>query len=160
MRAGAKAVTFMLFTFSVTIADLAQALDVDWKYYGNAAMSGNGVRCFYDAVGVVETSEGHVRAWTKCLLETDITAIDPQHAFGGKIIHDTAKKFIDHYIPPFALVEDIDSDKAMTIMMYEEIADIGNIQPSSRLFYELNCSQQMARELSMQFLNRSGLAWM
>src|SRR5262245_9935589 len=49
---------------------------------------------------------------------------------------------VDGYIPPIALVEDATYDQAVTVIQYEETAN-------SRIFYELNCSERMLRELSM-----------
>jgi len=37
----------------------------------------------------------------------------------------------------------------MVITGYEETANISNIQPRARIFYELNCSDRMLRELSI-----------
>jgi hypothetical protein len=59
---------------------------------------------------------------------------------------------IRSYMPPIAAAEkSIDYDQAVTIMQYEEIANISGIKPHSSIFYELNCSQRMLRELSMSF---------
>ena len=59
-------------------------------------------------------------------------------------------------IPPIALVEDIDSDQAVNFTKLEEIADIADLQPAARIFYELDCSQKMLRELSIEIVDGSG----
>jgi hypothetical protein len=37
------------------------------------------------------------------------------------------------------------------ITQYEQIANISNIEPHAKIFYELNCSERMSRELNMYF---------
>jgi hypothetical protein len=61
----------------------------------------------------------------------------------------TARKVGSYYVPPIAAVETINVDQSMTITQYEVTADIDNIQPQAQIFYELNCSERMTRELSM-----------
>jgi hypothetical protein len=55
---------------------------------------------------------------------------------------------LNKYVPPIALVEDIDFDQAISVIQYEETANLSGIHPSARLFYELNCSERMIRRLS------------
>ena len=123
----------------------AQTQSVDWKLYGGVPDSW----CFYEANGVVVRPDGHIRMWTKCLLEKDIDSIDIQKEFGGKIFNNTVDKVGHYYVPPLATVDTtIDVNQAMTITRYEETANISYIQPAARIFYELNCSERMTRELS------------
>jgi hypothetical protein len=46
----------------------------------------------------------------------------------------------------------------VTIVMYEQTANIGNLPPQSSILYELNCSDQLLRELSidLQISGKSG----
>src|ERR1700688_4709652 len=80
---------------------LAQALSVDWKYYGGAQLDGKS-GCFYDAKGVAKTGDAHVRVWTKCLLYKDMDNFDIQKDFGGKIVENSAHKIAGYYMPPYA----------------------------------------------------------
>jgi hypothetical protein len=128
---------------------LAQAPNVDWKFYGGALLGKGDEYCFYDAKGVAAASNGYIRVWTKCLSRKSINAIDIEKQFDGKILEATAEKVAHYYVPPIAKVDKIDTDQAMTIIQYEQTANIGNIQPRSRIFYELDCSGQMLRELSI-----------
>ena len=43
----------------------------------------------------------------------------------------------------------MDADKATGVTLYEETANIANIEPRARIFYEFNCKEQMLRELSI-----------
>ena len=54
------------------------------------------------------------------------------------------------YVPPYAAINDnVDYNKSMEITLAEEIADLSYIQPRASIFYELNCSERMLRELSI-----------
>jgi len=78
-------------------------------------------------------------------------SVDIKKDFGGKILNNTAHKFLELYVPPIARIETIDADQRMTITQYEETANIGDLKPQSTILYELNCSERMSRELSMDF---------
>jgi hypothetical protein len=45
------------------------------------------------------------------------------------------------------IVEAPDVNQSMTVIQYEETVDIANIQPQASIMYELNCQEQMIREL-------------
>src|SRR5260221_9204975 len=99
--------------FALALTASAQGADVDWKMYGTA-FDGGGV-CFYDAKGVARTPDEHIRVWTKCLSQKDLDSVDIKSELGKKIIENAARKVIDSYVPPIALVEDINFDQAMEV---------------------------------------------
>jgi hypothetical protein len=127
---------------------LAQPSSVDWKLYGGASVDGRSW-CFYDAAGVTRRTDGNIRVWTKCLLEKDLDSIDVEHEFNGAILKKTAQKVARYYIPEFATIVPLDADRGMIVIKYEETANIAYIQPASQIFYELNCSERMMREMSI-----------
>ena len=131
-----------------TIASEAHAADVDWKFYGAASVSGAEL-CFYDANGVVRMPDGNVRAWTKCLAQQDMDAIDTKHDLGGKVVENAARKIVEGYVPPIVASGIMNFDQVPAIAAYEEIANLRIINPHSSIFYELNCGQKMLRELSI-----------
>jgi hypothetical protein len=127
---------------------MALASDVDWKMYGFASLEGAEI-CFYEANSVAHPADGHVRVWTKCLSQKEMDDIDIKHDFGGQILENAAQKVAQYYLPPFTEVEKIDVDQAITITQYEETANIAYIQPHAKIYYDLDCSQKMLRELSV-----------
>jgi hypothetical protein len=133
--------------FALALAASARAADVDWKMYGTASIDG-GVVCFYESKGVIAQSASTLRVWTKCLLQKDLDSVDFDDDLGKKIVDSSARKVIKGYMPPIAVVEDMDLDQAIGVIQAEEIANLSNIHPSGRLFYELNCSERMMRRLS------------
>jgi hypothetical protein len=58
---------YMLLSVVAVRAGFAQGLTVDWKFYGGASIKGNHQFCFYEAKGVAQAPDGHIRVWTKCL---------------------------------------------------------------------------------------------
>jgi hypothetical protein len=141
---------------------VAIASDVDWKYFGSIAVSGDKTSCFFDLRGSVETPDRHIKVWVKCLRMKAMESIDIEKDFGGKIRTDTIKKMVDGYIPPYSLPEDTDSDqatevaKSIGVAINEKIADVSDIKPTIRIFYELDCSKTMLRELSIEFFDVDG----
>src|SRR5216684_2341244 len=150
-RVWTLACCMLLSVVTAPAACLAQGLSVDWKFYGGASIQGNSNYdyCFYDAKGVAQTPDGHIRVWTKCLLGKDLDNIDVNAELGDRVVKNTAQKIVEHYEPPIAAIENLNFDQIMQIIQYEETADISAIAPSARIFYELNCSEQMLRELSI-----------
>jgi hypothetical protein len=126
----------------------AQGLDVDWKLYGGAPVGGESL-CSYDTRGLTRQPDGHIRVWTKCLLKADVDGINIEKDFDGRILKAAAEKVAQYYVPPISKIQNVDANDAIAITGYEEIADIAVLQSQSRIFYELNCSDRMLRELSI-----------
>ena len=153
MRIAITAVITLFATFS------AQTANVDWKYYGRAVVSGKTgkieLTCFYDANTIDHPTSGHVRVWTKCIDEKDMSKFDYNSDLGKKIIKATAQKMEDNYVPPYALIDDVSVDVMLILVGSEQIANLSYIQPVSRMFYELNCPGKMYRELNISMLSGS-----
>jgi hypothetical protein len=124
----------------------AHAADVDWKLYGAASFPAGEQWCFYDVQGVTQTPEGYLRVWTKCLQQKELDAVDPK-----QIVEDSAKRIISGYVPPIVVGDIMKFDQIPLIVPYEQIADANSINPTVRIYYELDCSQKRLHELSMRF---------
>ncbi len=145
--------TFLALAVGYASIASAHAADVDWKMYGRATI-GLGPKkaetlCFYDTKGVTQRPDQHIRVWTKCLTKKELDDINPQKDYDGRILENTARKIVGHYVPPIASTENATTDQMMAVTQYEETADISSIQPASRILYEINCSEQMLQELSI-----------
>lgn len=127
---------------------------VDWKFYGGADVGGESV-CFYDANGVSRTGDQHVRVWTKCLPWSEVKKVD-----SDDLTKTGARKIEEGYVPPLVVIGVSKFDKVPEIVSIEEIADIAVIKPVSKILYELNCSEHMLRELSIDITDagREGLS--
>jgi len=140
---------YLLLASQAATTGLAQAADVDWKMYGSASVPGPTI-CFYEAKGVTRTPDRLVRVWTKCLSQQDLDKVDIKEEYNGRIVERAAQKMVEGYVPPLAVIaDDVDYDKATLITGYEETANIANIEPRARIFYELNCAERTLRELSI-----------
>jgi hypothetical protein len=109
-----------------------------------------------DQKGIARQPDGHIRVWTKCIAQTaldDAFQKDPDK----KITEATAQRVMSGYMPPVLKLPQAGAGDAMIYTGYEEVADLGDVQPQSRIFYELNCSDRMLRELSID-LNINGRA--
>lgn len=146
-----SATMLMMLVIIATSAGIvfANEVGVDWKLFGAVDYDDGNNFCFFDASGIVREPSGFLRVWTKCLSEKEIAGVDVQKQYREKITDETAQKIVDHYVPPFALVREIDASQALGITQHEVIANIANITPKSRVLIELNCHDQMVRELSL-----------
>jgi hypothetical protein len=141
----------ILLSIVAVSAGVAQGFNVDWKFYGGASLLGESSVCFYDAKGVAHAPDGHIRVWTKCLPQENLNSIDNKTELGRKIINNAVQKMIAFYRPSIANIDPFFSDKIPEIITYEEAGNVSYITPHARIFYELNCSEQMLRELSVYF---------
>jgi hypothetical protein len=147
---------------TASASTVAIASDVDWKYFGSITVSGDETSCFFDLRGSVEAPDRHIKVWVKCLRMKAMESIDIEKDFGGKIRTETIKKMVDGYIPPYSLPKDTDSDqaaevaKSIGVAMNEKIADVSDIKPAIRIFYELDCSKTLFRELNIAVFNVDG----
>ena len=137
----------------------AQAADVDWKLYGSSTITQAETDiCFYDANGITWKSDKLVRVWVKCLLQADIEKIDTNKGPGKAIIEESAQKVARHYLPPIATIENANADQLVDFTFYEVVADLGNPQPRGRIYYEINCSENMLRELSISIQTKGRIS--
>lgn len=60
---------------------------VDWKFYGGEKIPESAL-CFYDAKNLVKRADGHIRVWTKCLLQKDFEGVDPNDS---QIVENVAR---------------------------------------------------------------------
>ncbi len=143
---GIGALSCIVFTILCAVAGSSTGFalrGVDWKFYGGVPIDGLNL-CFYDANGVVREPGDHVRVWTKCLPQEALDRIDSE-----KTSEAAAQKIAKYYVPPYAIVEDIDIDQLLGVVVYEAKANIAYVQSKTSIFYELNCSERMQRELSV-----------
>jgi hypothetical protein len=147
MRAnGVCTLAALLLAFAGVSAVGADELDVDWKLYGTATIAANNYACFYDAKGVVQQPEGHLRVWTKCIAKR---VMNSNEATTKKIIESAAQKIERGYVPPLIAIGKVQFQEIAGIVGMEEAANLGNLEPQSKILYEFDCSKQMLRELSI-----------
>ncbi len=147
-----KAARLFLITLLLASTSAAHAQEriVDWKVYGVGKIDESEWLFFYDAKGITQTQNGTVKVWTKTLRTKDVETF-VKKGIGRKIDENIAHKLVDRYLSSLSKIMDADFDQNTRFILYEEIADSGRIQPISKIFYELYCSENMIRELSIHF---------
>jgi hypothetical protein len=149
--------TFLAVVASAVVGTTASAFaqDVDWKMYGSASVGAPSI-CFFDNKSVSHTTDSHIRVWTKCLPRQDLGGDFTKTERGKTIIENAARKMIQGYVPPIiAIVRVMDFDQSADVIATEEVANLGDIEPMSRMLFELNCPERMDRRLST-YLNVKG----
>src|SRR5262249_29652362 len=107
-----KSIAAIAVTLFTVVAGPAQGSDVDWKFYGGLKDE----YCFYEANDLVRGLGDHIRVWIKCLAQKDMEAIDIEKDFDGKIVNKAAEKVAMNYVPPIAMVEDVNYDRIVEIV--------------------------------------------
>jgi hypothetical protein len=129
----------------VFASSAAYAADVDWKFYGSAK---NNEHCFLETKGVARQPDGHIRVWTKCLSADELDAAIA--AEQDKAIVDRAARLVlDGYAPPISKFIKFSSDQLVSVVMYEQAADLSPLEPTTRICWELDCSEKMIRALDV-----------
>ena len=140
---------YMLLSVAAVPAGSAQGLSVDWKFYGGASIQGKSQFCL-KLRALLKRLTVTYEFGQKCLPQTVLDNIDTKTELGDRIVQDTAQKRVDYHMPPVAKIETLNFDQIMQTIQYEQTANIGDIAPWARIFYELNCSEpMMLRELSI-----------
>jgi hypothetical protein len=91
----------VLISIVFATSTLASGEDVDWKFYRSAKIGGDEL-CFFDAKGVVLQSDGHFRAWTKCLEKGELEDVLKKED-GNKIVDSAGRRFMSGYATPLRL---------------------------------------------------------
>jgi hypothetical protein len=152
-----KSIRFTIALLAFTGSVHAQSRGADWKMYGAADLGkmGGEQRSFFDAAGVIRRDNGHVEVWTKTLSRKALDRAE-SNASGAhkKIIAAAVGKKLAGYLPPLSTVGELDDDTATQITADEAAADLGGIEPTMQILYELDCPNRLFREISLHvFLN-------
>jgi hypothetical protein len=127
----------------------AEAQGADWKYYGAGTLQkSENVMTYYDAGSIEHLSDGHVKAWTKCISRSDV-----ERTINLEEVTKRAERKIEAgYIAPYILSNPKSQpnyDVNMRTTVWEEAANEDVIKPKLKVFYELNCKAKRIRNLSV-----------
>jgi len=118
----------------------------DWKLYGFTTFQTQALALFYSA-NVRRLPNGHIELWTKGLSTKGIQNIQNPKA-SDELARRVAWKLARSYVPPIATTDKLTQEATINAVTSEEIADGGLIRPTIRILYELDCFEQLIRELS------------
>jgi hypothetical protein len=151
---------FLLFIFGmVLLASSAHAAAVDWKFYGGADIGITGQTvCFYEERGITRPRPDIVDVWVKCLLQHDLDNVPANAPYSRAYIDMSGSRIANIYKPPILRVERMNIDQIEQVIMYESVADVGDLTAHATFYYELDCRRHMMRELSIDIENQPGTA--
>jgi len=126
----------------------AQHLDVDWKYFGVSSHHEQ-LLLFYDASGMERTLDGHIRVWAKGLSLKSVNRVLNAKKLPQPLLDRVASKVAAGYRLSYSDYAKVTYDQYLNFVTCEEIADAGDIQPTMRILYDLDCAGRMFRELTI-----------
>jgi hypothetical protein len=123
---------------------VAQGKPANWKLYGFAKPDKQDVEVFYSASELRRNADGNIEVWTKGLLVKAIS----NAKLDKTQIDDVAKIMLTGYVPLPGLYQPVTHDQITDMLIGEEVANAGNIEPVVRMLFELNCSRRILKILS------------
>jgi len=127
----------------------AKGQRADWKFYGTSELSKSGTLiAFYDAGSIERLSDGNIRVGTKTISLSEVERIMKVEEVSKK----AERKIKARYVPPYVLSNPEpgpSSEDTMKIIVWEEAANYDVIKSTTKVLYELNCTGNEIRDLSI-----------
>ncbi len=127
----------------------AKGQGADWKFYGTSDLPKSGtVIAYYDAESIERLSDYHVKAWTKTISLSEVERIMKVEEVSKK----ATRKIKARYVPPYILSNPQprpSAEDTMKIIVWEEAANYDVIKSETKVLYELNCTGNEIRDLSI-----------
>lgn len=141
----------------LAFATPAMAADVDWKWYGGAKSPTKGqTHCFYEERGINRPKPNAVRVWVKCLPQSQLDGVTDEVPYWRAFIDMSSSRLLHYYYPPIFKVERIkNKDQVESVIMYETLADVSDINADAQILYELDCGQRKIQELHISVANHT-----
>lgn len=134
----------------------AKAQGSDWKFYGSSDLSkSETVIAYYDAESIERLSDSNVRAWTKTISLSEVERIMKAEEVSKK----AERKIAARYVPPYILSNPKprpSSEDTMKMIVWEEAANYDVSKTKSKALYELDCTGNKIRNLSMTGSKKGG----
>jgi len=131
----------------------------DWKYFGGAKVPPKNEVAFayYDAETVMYLSNGNVRFWSKTISKSKLDSVMKNNK--NQIVEESAKKVVNRYFPPYALVTPKTSyNDVIDIISWEEAAKYA-ITPILKMYSEINCKEKKDRILSIIYFKNDAVVY-
>lgn len=118
-----------------------QAAGPDWVYYATVEPGGAKQDLFFLRSDIKTTPDGHVKVWTKGLSDYRLARV--------KLTEDQIRRAAERIVATPSTLPGITADQQTAIAAYEVLADDGKLDPKARILWELDCSNELMRSLSM-----------
>jgi hypothetical protein len=134
----------------MSIVVLLQASE--WKVFGFTAKNNLLEIIVYDQNSIDTLDNGNIKIWTKSFeanksLENDST-----------LNEEAAKKIVKGYIPPYAIVNELKYDDMITIIMFEEMANLQLSPTKVKMLSEFNFKEKKYRFLSISIYKNDNIS--
>jgi hypothetical protein len=130
----------------------------EWKYFGSVrAAQVNEIKVpatylFFDVKGARQLPNHHVIVWTKGLDQAEVDGFADKNDVA--LMDAMAKRVQENYVPPLAQLTGAQPDKNrksyLSFVYWETVADTKDLQPVTRVLYEIDCVEQTTRSNAMQ----------
>lgn len=148
---GTGVAIFALVVASQLCSRTSNADSPDWKYYGTSTSEkDNPIEVYYDAKGLKRRRDGHVEVWMKGLAVAQVNRSLDRGKDNEAMIKIAATMLLDGYVPPYSRLKQLNQDQYLTVVTGEVAANQAAIQPEIRALYEIDCSAEMMRLLSIE----------
>ena len=96
---------------------------------------------FCDMSRVRKMPDGHVQVWTKGLPAKDLVR-ESNKPITKEQTSAAAEKLLRGYKPLVQQTHELTQDERVNFILAEQIANAGKIQPSLRILFEIDCTEQ------------------
>jgi len=137
------------------IVGLNEAGGAEWKYFGGSTATGEVVLFYYDAESAQMTTAPCIQVWTKAVKQSEIDGILNREE--DQIIAATVEAYAGGYQPPYlSTVEVFNRDKHLEVIAWERAANRPGIPSQAKLLYEVDCTENKIRVLSVVSYAKDG----
>ena len=130
---------------------LCQTRVVDWRVYGTFTVDGTLDLLFYDAADVVRTADGHYNANVEGLSTPQIDSIEANESMRKRLVERAALKAKRGVTIPEWLKKDVAINTIVDVLVAQEAANAGGVDPVLRATYAIACAEQSIRVLAAAF---------
>jgi len=125
----------------------------EWHGFGPADVAGQPVELFYLSNDVERTPDGFARVWTKALSRSELErAVDKLES---SVTQQVTARLTRGYIPPLSQMRAMTDKQIAWLAASEEVANVGKMEPTTLVQYEVDCPKQSMRQLRAEITIKS-----
>ena len=143
-----------LFSYLITTSSAAASEHQKWVLFHIGG--DNGVVQFFDSAGMKTLSDGHLAIWVKSIPRKKLQIFDKQAPKMGvnQMYDDAVAKAAVRLLTESrmsierVLTVKINKEARAEMMLFEALADGGSIEAKYKIFFEIDCRNDLMRSLS------------
>ena len=130
---------------------VGQTRNVDWRIYGTLTVEGVFDLLFYDAADIVQVSKGRFDISVHGLSTPQIESIEADETTRKRLLERAASKAKRGAIIPEWIAKGVGDEQYVDLMVAEEAANAGGVDPILLATYEVDCTEHLIRVLAFAF---------